>query len=79
MTTNAGESRRPRNVRQQNVSLFPPEWQALRVLADDERNGNISAAVARMIAAEMASRHGDDWRGKLPKLLQARGLESAAA
>lgn len=53
-------------VRQQNISLIPDDWRALRLLAARERNGNISAAVARMIDEQMTRSYGIDWRLQAP-------------
>lgn len=59
---NAGEDRQDGPVRQQNVSLTPIAHRVLRVLARDERGGNISATVARLVRDEAARRFGSDWR-----------------
>ncbi len=66
MSSNAGE-RRPSKAkcRPQNVSLFPLERAALRLLAGEER-GNISATVAHMIDHEMTMRYGASWRTRAP-------------
>jgi hypothetical protein len=57
---------RTTGVRQQNISLMPDDWRALRLLAARERNGNISAAVARMIDEAMTRSYGIDWRLQAP-------------
>lgn len=68
MPVDAGrdERRRGSSVLSQNVSLTPVDWRALRLLAGEERNGNISAAVARMIDTAMTDRYGDNWRNQAP-------------
>lgn len=67
MASIAGDSRSSRSkTRQQNVSLFPLEYAALRLIASEERNGNISAAVARMIDMTMTVRYGNNWRNQAP-------------
>jgi hypothetical protein len=70
MTEKAGQNERRRGsserARSQNVSLVPRDWRALRLLAGEERHGNISAAVARMIDTAMTDRYGDDWRRQAP-------------
>ena len=68
MTVEAGQNERRRGsrVRSQNVSLTPVDWRALRLLAGEERNGNISAAVARMIDTAMSDLYGDNWRNQAP-------------
>lgn len=50
----------------QNVSLPRVDWLALRLLAREERNNNISAAVSRMIGVAMEDRYGNNWRNQAP-------------
>lgn len=67
MAATAGERRRGSDkARAQNVSLTPADWRALRLLAKEERHGNISAAVARMIDTAMTDLYGNDWRRQAP-------------
>ena len=68
MTVEAGQNERRRgsSVRSQNVSLTPTDWRALRLLAGEERNGNISAAVARAIDTRMTDLYGPNWRNQAP-------------
>ncbi len=49
----------------QNISLQPVEWLALRRLANVDERGNISAAVARLLAKEWTQRLGPAWRDLL--------------
>lgn len=79
MPSNAGE-RRPskEKVRPQNVSLFPLERSALRMLASEERD-NISATVAKMIDRAMTERYGKDWRTTAPFSREARDVVQLVA
>lgn len=49
----------------QHVSLDAVEARALRQLAQDERFGNVSAAVGRLIRNEMTRRYGVNWSANL--------------
>lgn len=66
MESNTGAGWRAGPSRQQSVSLTPIEYRALRLLASNERNDNMSAVIGRMIDAAMTAEYGRDWRNRAP-------------
>jgi len=55
------QERSARTTRTQHVSLDAAEARALRLLAQDERFGNVSATVGRLVRNEMLRRYGANW------------------